>query len=80
MDEKELPQKFGIVVRQLRLNAGLSQEEFADICGLHRTYIGTVERGEKRVTIATAFKLAKALDISLSKMFKLVEEVNANSI
>lgn len=65
---------FGIVVRRLRLKANLSQEEFADRCNLHRTYIGTIERGEKRVTIATAQKLAQALGIPLSKLFSLVEE------
>ncbi|GIK66230.1 MAG: transcriptional regulator [Chloroflexota bacterium] len=74
MDEAELITRFGITVRQLRLKAGYSQEEFADLCGLHRTYIGTIERGEKRVTIATAYKLAKALGLPLSDLFKHIEE------
>ncbi len=74
MDEAELITRFGITMRQLRLKAGYSQEEFADLCGLHRTYIGTIERGEKRVTIATAHKLAKALGLPLSDLFKRIEE------
>lgn len=77
MDEQELSQRFGIVIRQLRLKAKLSQEEFADLCGLHRTYIGTIERGEKRVTISTAFKLSKALGVPLSQMFMLIEEMKS---
>ena len=80
MDENELSRRFGVVVRRLRLDKGLSQEEFANLCSLHRTYIGTIERGEKRVTIATAYKLAKALGIPLSEMFKLVEHAGDSSI
>lgn len=51
----------------------LSQEEFADQCGLHRTYIGAIERGEKTVTIETALKLAKALNLTLSQIFAALE-------
>jgi len=54
MNESEISKIFGTVVRRLRVQAGLSQEEFAHLCNLHRTYIGTIERGEKRVTLATA--------------------------
>lgn len=75
MDNDELTKAFGVVIRRLRLDAKLSQEEFAVRCNLHRTYIGTIERGEKRVTIATAHKLANALGIPLSRLFNLVEEI-----
>ena len=51
----------------------LSQEGFADFCGLHRTYVGAIERGEKSITVETAAKLTVALQITLSQFFALVE-------
>ena len=68
-----LSERFGAVVRDLRKDAGLSQEQFAARCGLHRTYIGFIERGEKSVTIETAQKLAVAFGVSLSAMFARME-------
>lgn len=51
-------------VRDLRLRAGLSQEKLAELCGLHRTYIGGIERGERNITILSLEKLATGLDVS----------------
>lgn len=62
------------MVRQLRIGQGMSQEDFADECGLHRTYVGAIERGEKTVTIETARKVAQALKLPLWKLLKSVEE------
>lgn len=73
MMEKFLVLQFGQVVRRLRKQARLSQEDFAQECGLHRTYIGAIERGEKNVTLATAQKIAHALDIRLSVIIALAE-------
>ncbi len=73
MNDKILAKKFGCLVRKLRSEIGLSQEAFADQCGLHRTYIGSIERGEKTVTIETASKLAKALGITLTQLFSQLE-------
>lgn len=47
----------------MRLRLGLSQEEFADICGYHRTYIGSIERSERNITVLTLEALASALNI-----------------
>jgi transcriptional regulator with XRE-family HTH domain len=69
-----LEERFGIVVPRLRKAEGLSQEEFADLCGLHRTYVGSIERGEKTVTIATATKVAEALGLRLWELLKQVDE------
>lgn len=69
MKQPSLVKRFGELVRNLRLTAGLSQEALADKCGLHRTYVGAIERGEKAVTIETAEKLATGLDLSLSDLF-----------
>jgi len=61
--------KFGAKVRKLRLAKGLSQEAFADICGLHRTYIGAIERGERNVSLENIEKIAKALGVSIASLF-----------
>lgn len=73
MDDAPIVERFGGLIRELRSQAGLSQEEFGDLCGLHRTYIGAIERGEKTVTIQTAYKLANALHLSLSEVFSRLE-------
>lgn len=73
MDDKPLAEEIGASIRQLRIAAGLSQEEFADRCGVHRTYIGSIERGEKAITVETANKIVKALDMSLSQFFRRLE-------
>lgn len=70
-----LAQKMGVVIRSLRAEASLSQEELAARCGLHRTYIGSIERGEKTITIETAQKLARAFSITLTQLFERLEKL-----
>lgn len=65
----DIKRKFGIKVRQMRLEKGFSQETFADRCGLHRTYIGAVERGERNISIENIEKIAKALEVPISSLF-----------
>lgn len=48
-------------IRRQRLKRSWSQEELADRCNLHRTYIGAIERGERNITVKTLFKIAEAL-------------------
>lgn len=60
---------FGKRVAELRKNAGYSQEQFAFKCGVDRTYVGVVERGEKSPTLNTIEKIASALGISKSELF-----------
>jgi transcriptional regulator with XRE-family HTH domain len=64
--------RFGRAIRQRRQKLGVSQEEFADMCGLDRTYIGGVERGERNLSLVNIEKLAKTFDISLSELFEKV--------
>lgn len=60
---------FGKRVAQLRKDAGYSQEQFAFKCDIDRTYVGTIERGEKSPTLITIQKIADALGISKSELF-----------
>ena len=62
--------RFGNRVRELRLAAGLSQEELADRCGLHRTYIGGVERGERNVGLVNVHAIAAALSKPVEALFR----------
>jgi len=61
--------KLGARVRKLRQLKGLSQEAFADKCGLHRTYIGAIERGERNVSLENIERIAKALGIRIALLF-----------
>jgi len=56
-------------IRLKRQSMGLSQEALADLCGLHRTYIGAIERGERNVTINTLAKVASALNCTVIDLF-----------
>jgi transcriptional regulator with XRE-family HTH domain len=76
MASNNLAQRVGILIRHIRTNKGLSQEHLANMCGLHRTYIGSIERGEKTITIETAFKITRSLDLTLSQFFALLEDDN----
>ena len=67
--EISIQKQFGKRVRDLRLERGYSQEAFAFECGLHRTYIGCIERGEKNVTIVNIEKIAKALKVEIIDLF-----------
>ena len=56
------------------MERGWSQEKFADICGVHRTYMGHIERGEKNVSFNTLVRLAEALGITLPELLTEVPE------
>lgn len=59
----------GVHLRLLRVKAGLSQEKLGFKSGLHRTYIGSIERGEQNISVDNIGKLAKALKISIKELF-----------
>jgi transcriptional regulator with XRE-family HTH domain len=73
MAEEELAKRFGELVRRLRAERGYSQEDFAFRVGLHQTYVSSIERGERNVTIGTAARVAEALDTTLTSMFAQVD-------
>jgi transcriptional regulator with XRE-family HTH domain len=68
-----LQRQFGAVLRRLREAAGVSQEALAERAGLHRNYVGLLERGQRMPSILVAQQLAGALGISLSTLLKKVE-------
>jgi transcriptional regulator with XRE-family HTH domain len=61
-------QRFGSRVRQLRQARGLSQEAFADKCGLDRTYISGIERGKRNVALRNIESIARALGVSIAEL------------
>lgn len=65
---KQLTEVLAANIRNLRRAKGLSQEELAAACGLHRTYVGSVERGERNVTLSTLEALAPTLGVSVAQL------------
>jgi len=61
--------RFGASVRKLRDERGFSQEELAERAGLHRNYVGGIERGERNVALENIVKLARALSVPPRELF-----------
>lgn len=61
---------FAKKLRQIRQAQGLSQETLADLAGLHRTYVGSVERSERNVSIDNIERLARALEVDIVEFFR----------
>lgn len=70
MENREILIKFGQRIRQLRKEKNLSQEELSFKAGLHRTYIGMIERAEKNITLVNIEKIATALEVSIDNILK----------
>ncbi len=64
-----IKEKIGNRIRQLRQEKHLSQEAFADLCELDRTYISSIEKGKRNVSIINLEKIANALNINISTLF-----------
>ena len=67
-DSQELRKVFAANLRNLRQTRGISQERLAELAGLHRTYVSSVERGARNISIDNIARLAKALDVSPEKL------------
>lgn len=65
--------RYGQAVRKVRLEQGISQEELANRCSLHRTYISDVELGKRNLSLENIERIALSLDKTLSEFFKEVE-------
>lgn len=66
---------FGQSVRRERESKGLSQEKLAELCGVHRTYIGGIERGERNPTLRTMLKISEAIGVPLSEIIRTMEDL-----
>ena len=64
---------FGRAVRFFRTQRGMSQEALADAAGIHRTYIGDVERGKRNIALVNMHRIADALNVPLSQIIRDVE-------
>ena len=67
--EEAVQKALGARIRKLRKEKQVSQEGFADWCGLHRSHLGQVERGEANVTLSTILVVAEQLDITIFELF-----------
>lgn len=68
--DKEILREFGLRVQKERKKLGISQEELAYRAGLHRTYIGMIERAERNITLGNIKKLADALQLNIKDLFE----------
>lgn len=76
----EISIELGMRIRYYRKEKHITQEKLAEICNLHPTYIGQLERGEKNATIESVYRIAKGLDISISELLESMEYLeNASS-
>lgn len=73
MMQTELLIRFGKTIRRLRTQQNISQEAFADLCDLHRTYISDIELGKRNVSLENIEKIATALGTNVSQLFTEVE-------
>ncbi len=73
VEPEELLSEVGDTIRRLRAAQGYSQEAFAQEARLNRAYMGGVERGQRNVGVVNLYRIARALDMSLSELFAEVE-------
>lgn len=66
---------FGKRVRGIRISKNISQEKLAELCGLHPTYIGQLERGEKSPTLDSIYKISNGLEVSVGKLFYNIDNI-----
>ncbi|WP_144157636.1 helix-turn-helix domain-containing protein [Paraburkholderia sp. BCC1885] len=66
---------FGEAVRRRRKDKGFSQEAFGDVCGIDRSYMGGIERGEHNVALVNILKIIHALDIKPSDFFRDMDDL-----
>ena len=69
-NSREIARSLGRVIRRAREEKGLSQEDFAELTGHHRTYIGFLERGERSPNVETVQRIARALGLNASDLLK----------
>lgn len=73
MDDVDLQQTVGFAIRRRRETAAISQEALAATCGLHRTYVGSVERGERNISLRNLQRICSALRCTASELLAEAE-------
>lgn len=71
-----IQKNFGLAIKKLREETGLSQEKFALSIGMDRTYYASVEAGKRNISIQNIYKIAEGFNISVSALFVVVEKMN----
>ena len=72
----DMQKEFGIALKKIREETGISQEKFALSIGMDRTYYASVEAGKRNISLQNICKIAKGFDISVSALFVMVEKMN----
>ena len=72
--------ELGIRIRHYRKEKRITQEQLAEICGMHPTYIGQLERGEKNATLESVYRIAKGLNVSISKLLENMDDFEDNNM
>ena len=70
----DVRERFGFAVKARREELGLTQEDLAERAGIHRTYLSDIERGGRNVSLINIEKVAEALSMPISELFRLVEQ------
>ena len=65
---------FGLHIRQMRKSLGFTQEHLAELTGLHRTYVGSIERGERNISLNNILRLSEALECDPSELLTCFDE------
>lgn len=73
----ELQRTLGGHLRRYRQSRGLSQEAFADVLGIHRTYMGGIERGERNLTLRSVERIAQRLNVDPLELLEPLEPIHA---
>lgn len=77
---EEILIRFGRVIRQIRIEKRISQEEFADMCGMHRSYMSDVELGKRNISLENIERISRAFNMTIAQIFLMIEDgYSANS-
>lgn len=71
----DIQSAFGLAIKSVRTNAGISQEKFALMIGMDRTYYASVESGKRNISITNISKIASGFNITLSELFAIVDSL-----
>jgi transcriptional regulator with XRE-family HTH domain len=72
-DQEKAQKQLGVIIRNRRKEMGYSQEVFASYCGVHRTYMGAVERGERNISLMNIIRIANALNLQPSELLAMAK-------